>query len=378
MGLFDRYLLKFFLRTLLICFLSVASLYVVIDIMNNLEEFITYGERAGGTLHVVLHYYAPRMLMFLDRTSAVFAAVAGLFVLSWMQGTNELVAVMAAGVSQVRIARPLLAAVLLVSSFAVANRELIMPRFRETLSRNAQDLLGENRRAIQPLYDNETDIYFTGRAALLMDKRIADPSLRLPTALAAFGRHLIADNAFYQKARQHRPSGYLLTGVKTPANIDELPSATLKNERPVLLTAKDTDWLKPKQCFVVSRIDFDQLAGGAGWKEYSSTRQLIAGLRNPSLDFGADVRVNVHTRLVQPLLDILLFVTVLPLVFTTRARNVFVAAGLCLSVISAYAFIVPACHFLGDNYLISPALAAWSPVLIFSPLACYVAAPLWE
>jgi lipopolysaccharide export system permease protein len=377
MGLFDRYLLKFFLRTLLICFLSVASLYVIIDIMNNLEEFITYGERAGGTIHVVLNYYAPRMLMFFDRTSAVFAVVAALFVLSWMQGTNELVAVMAAGVSQRRIARPLIGAVVIVSSFAVANRELIIPRFRETLSRNAQDLLGENRRAIQPLYDNETDIYFTGRAALLMEKRIADPALRLPTTLATFGRHLVAANGYYQSAQASRPSGYLLTDVKTPANIDQLPSAYL-NEQPVLLTSLDTKWLKPKQCFVVSQIEFDQLAGGTGWKEYSSTRQLIAGLRNPSLDFGADVRVNVHTRLVQPLLDMLLFLTVLPIVFTTRARNVFVAAGLCLAVVSAYAFLVPACHFLGDNYLLSPALAAWGPVLIFSPIACFAAAPLWQ
>jgi lipopolysaccharide export system permease protein len=136
--------------------------------------------------------------------------------------------------------------------------------------------------------------------------------------------------------------------------------------------------LKPDQCFVVSDISFEQLVAGNAWRQFSSTPELIAGLRNPSLDFAADVRVSVHARILQPVLDMTLLLLGLPVVMSRESRNVFVAAGMCLMIVAVFIMVGLACHTAGYNYLISPSLAAWFPVLIFVPIARFTVGSLWR
>jgi lipopolysaccharide export system permease protein len=121
----------------------------------------------------------------------------------------------------------------------------------------------------------------------------------------------------------------------------------------------------------VSNVTFQQLAGG---NTFSSTGQLIAGLRNPSLDIGADVRVTIHSRMVQPLLDVTLLFLGLPLVLRRDSRNVFIAIGMCAGVVMVFMVVTMICHHLGQSYWIraalgGPALAAWLPLMIFVPVA---------
>ena len=41
-------------------------------------------------------------------------------------------------------------------------------------------------------------------------------------------------------------------------------------------------------------------------------------------------------------------------------------------------FVVLTCHGLGSNYLLDPAIAAWTPLVLFGPAAYTVARPLWD
>jgi lipopolysaccharide export system permease protein len=107
-------------------------------------------------------------------------------------------------------------------------------------------------------------------------------------------------------------------------------------------------------------------------------RELIAALHNPSLDLGADLRVTVHSRFVQPFLDVTLLFLGLPWVLTRESRNIFLAAGLCILVVAVFLLVVLGCQALGTSYLLSPALAVWCPLLIFAPLARVFAGALWR
>ena len=55
---------------------------------------------------------------------------------------------------------------------------------------------------------------------------------------------------------------------------------------------------------------------------YASTAQFIAGVRNPGVDFGADVRVEIHSRIVHPLADVTLLFLGLPLVLSQEPQCV--------------------------------------------------------
>ena len=149
----------------------------------------------------------------------------------------------------------------------------------------------------------------------------------------------------------------------------------------MLITPRDApDWIKPDECFLVSELNFDLLIGSPAVRQLSSTAQLIAGLRNPSLDYGADVRVAIHARIVQPLLDITLLFLGLPLVVTRESRNVFIAMGVCMVVTTLFTAVVLGSQHLGtiNFFFFNPALAAWAPLLIFVPVAVGLAEPMWK
>ena len=113
---------------------------------------------------------------------------------------------------------------------------------------------------------------------------------------------------------------------------------------------------------------------------FASTAELIEGLRNPSVDFGHQVRVDIHARIVRPLLDVTLLLLGLPLVMTRENRKVFVAIGLCILVVSLLVMVTWTLQALGTNWpqLISPHLAAWAPLLIFVPIAVGMAGSMWK
>lgn len=378
MSTFDRYLLRLFVKVLLACFVSMVGLYIVIDAFGNLDEFIGYGREEGGLLQVIADYYSARVPWFFDHASGLLALVAGMFVITWLQRTNELTALMAAGITTKRIVRPLLAAAVVISLLAVANRELVIPEVRDKLVRNAQDWLGDTAHKVDAVTDNRTDILIGGRASFAAEQRIQEPTFTLHRQHGEFGRKLVAENAFYRAPTANRPGGYLLEGVTQPEKHAELASVSLDGE-PVILSPLDTDGLLPNQLFVASEVTFSDLACGPQYRQYSSTDELVKGLRNPSLDFGLRTQVAMHSRFVQPFLDVTLFVLGLPLVLTRQNRNVFVAAGMGVGVVIAYFVVTIVCQALGaSGFLMSPALAAWAPLIILAPAAAALSQPIWE
>lgn len=377
MSILDRYLLRVFLRVWVVSFLSLTGLYIVIDLFANLEEFISHAEREGSLLRILADYYGARVLSFYDRTSGLLALIATIFTITTLQRHNELTAIMAAGIPRARVARPLILAAAAVALLAAANREIGLPQVRDKLSRNAQDWFGESARRLTPRRDHRTQILLTGKATVAASQQIIQPAFRLPYALARFGRQLTADQATYCPPTADRPGGYLLEGVTQPSKLGEIESAIL-DDRPVVLSPKDHEWLAEDQCFVASDITFEHLASDATSRQYSSTVDLVRTIRNPSLDYAADARVTLHQRFLQPLLDLTLLLLGLPLILARSTKNLFFAAGQCLLLVAVFFLVTISCAALGTSIIISPALAAWIPLLIFGPLAYVASLRGWE
>jgi lipopolysaccharide export system permease protein len=375
MGIIDRYLLRRFVETFFICFLSLMGLYVVIDCSTNMEEFIRCGEKMGGALKLIGQYYSYRSFAFFDRTNGMLVLISAMYTISWIQRNNEMTALMAAGISRIRIVKPLIAVSIVVFFLASANRELVIPRLREQLSRHPRDLIGDRGQDLLPHYDNLTNVIISGKATYADSERIESPDFLMPPSLTQYSKRVKADNAYYQPPQGDRPGGYLFDNVHDPKHLDTRPSL-LWAGRPVLITPHDSpEWLKPNQCFIVSDMDFEQLTSGT---QFSSTAQLIAGLNNSSVGYDAQVRVTVHSRVVQPLLDATLLFLGLPLVVRRESRNVFLSIGMCMGVTIVFAMVVMGLQQLGATSFISPAFAAWAPLIIFVPAAVALAHSMWE
>ena len=368
MFILNRYLLRQFLQVFAICFMSLTGLYIVIDAFGHLDHFSSHAERGGGSLFGIMgSYYAYHSLAFFDGTSGILAMISAMFTVTWLQRHHELTAIMAAGISKMRILKPLLFAAAGVSLLGVANRELLIPRVRDQLTRDTKDLGGDAARELEARYDR-SDILIGGDKVVLAERRIIKPAFVMPSGLSIYGKQLTALEAYYTDATGDHPAGFVLTGVTTPANVDRRPSLII-DDRPVIITPPDAPWLGQGEMFVASDLPFPLLASGSNWRRYASMGELISELNSPGSSLGADVRVAVHTRMVQPLMDGTLLMLGLPLMLSRRNRNVFFSISICLGVATAFTLVALSCQSLGGLSVLRPSLAAWLPLMMFVPVA---------
>ena len=203
------------------------------------------------------------------------------------------------------------------------------------------------------------------------------PNFFLPRNLDRYGVQLLADEAVYQRAAEGRPRGYLLSGVRQPEGLATEASLQVEGV-PTLLTPRDTAWLEKDECFVVSGVEPKLLASGGTWQQFSSTSELADALENPSVKHNPGVEVELHSRFVQPFLDINLLLLGLPLVLTRQSRSLFFSVGLCVLLIVVFMAVIMLCHSLGSAAMLSPSLAVWLPLMFFVPLAVATSIPLSE
>src|SRR5262249_37061383 len=170
--------------------------------------------------------------------------------------------------------------------------------------------------------------------------------------------HLSAEEARYiPPGDGPRTGGWLLTGV---AAVDlggwDDPSVL--------------EQIDPGKFFLhVEEVDFDVIIRSSKWYRYASTLQLYRELQKPESARVASMAVMFHTRLTRPILGLILVLLGLSVILRDQNRNIFISAGLCVVLCGLFFGAFFTCKSLGDNALLSPALAAWLPVLVFGPLS---------
>jgi lipopolysaccharide export system permease protein len=366
----DRYLLMIYFRVLAICFLSISGLLIIVHVFNNLTEFIEYGEAQDGIVRVLIEYYGPYTLTIFERLSGLLALLALLFAISWIYRTNELTALLAAGITKRRIMRPLMIASACVIGTAAVSREFWIPLYQDRLDRKPQDLKGDLPRPVRPTPDRQLGIHFNGRHLLPTKHELVAPIIRVHAGpLSSLGRQILAETAIATDATPDHPAGYLIKGVSVPRDIDQVPSIRSEvDSQPLLLTRIDAPWLGPGECFLVSRVAFDTLRGGSGWKQFASTAELIANLRSGEAPSADELRVQIHSRFVRPAIDWTVLLLGIPIVLTRPDRHMFWVAGVCILMVGGFTAVVMGLSAAGSSgYLLSPVVATWLPLLTVLP-----------
>ena len=128
-----------FFKAYVICYVSLVGLFIVIDAFSNMDEFTKRADGVVEMSQVMGRFYLIRQSLFFDYLCGVIGMMAAIFTVTFMQRNNEQIAILAAGVSTHRAIRPVLISSVIVSTFAVANQELVMPRYAEDLAKSHDD-----------------------------------------------------------------------------------------------------------------------------------------------------------------------------------------------------------------------------------------------
>lgn len=368
MTIVDRYLLLLFLKIFLVCFVSFTGLFVVIHLFSNLDELATLSKQ-DGWFQLMWDFYGPRVAEVFDKSSAVWTLVAAVFAVSLMQRRREMTAIEAAGITKSRILRSVFVCAIVIVGLSMATREFVIPRVKDRLVRTPQNWTDQGNIAMGVYHDLDSGIKIRGTNLSLLEGRITDPDAQIPIDVSNEVPRIIALWASLEPADETHPAGLLFHGIVKPENIQSLASLSL-DQRTVVYLPGDQVWLETNQCFVACDFDPYDAAYGNKLSAYQSLPEMLAELRRPKLWFGNGPQIKVHSRILQPILDLTLLLLGLPLIITRAEKNVFVSAGLCFLIVGALQLTTIASHSLGSYNIIQPAvLAAWLPVILFLPLA---------
>src|SRR5437879_5773282 len=114
MRILDRQRYWAYLKAYVVCFTALVGLYVVIDAFSNFDEFTKRASGAAELFKVMGRYYLVHMTEMYDRLCGVIGMMAAIFTVTWMQKNNELLAMLAAGVSTQRVIRPVIYSTIIV------------------------------------------------------------------------------------------------------------------------------------------------------------------------------------------------------------------------------------------------------------------------
>jgi lipopolysaccharide export system permease protein len=356
MALLDRLLIRGYLKAYLVCLVSLLSLYVVVDLFTNLDDF---AEHAGGLPAILKHigtYYGYRMIQYFDRMCEAIVLLAAMFTIAWMQRNNELLPLLSAGVSTQRVVTPVLMSACAMLGITVLNQEAVLPRIGTYLLSPRDDPQGDKDLEVHGGFE-PNKIHISGERASRRQLVVKQFSCLIQENIARNLIHLTAKDAYYiPPGDGPHTGGWLLTGT-TPAELEGW-------DRSDILEIIDSG----KYFLHTREVTFETLTRNRTWFVYASTAQLLKELSKPNSTRLASMAVLFHMRLTRPILGMILVFMGLSVILRDQNRNVFISTGLCLVLCAVFFGACFTCKHLGDNEYLSPALAAWLPVLTFGPL----------
>jgi lipopolysaccharide export system permease protein len=360
MNLLDRQLIVSYVKSYLGCVVSLLGLYVVVDLFMNIDDF---AQGKDGLLPILAHigtYYGMNIWQYFDRMCEAMILLAAMFTVAQTQRNNELLPLLSAGVSTHRVIRPVLFCGVLFLAVSVLNQEFVIPYFGSALLRNRDDPDGEKDSAVNGVFDSN-GIHYHGELAQRRGGEliIRDFSCVMPETYTEGSLiNLHAKEARYVAGDGAKKSGWLLTGVQTHNDLDP------KHLPPNL------EMLDVGSYFVATdEVDFEVLTRRREWFRFASTSRLFDELSRPDSTRLGSMAVLFHMRLTRPILGLLLVVMGLGVILQNPNRKVFISAGMCLVLCAVFFAACFLFKHLGDNEYLTPALAAWMPVLMFGPLS---------
>lgn len=358
MTVLDRYLLRSLLVNYLIGLGVMLSLYVVLDMFVNMDEFTEQGYPALTVVGNIVSYYTPNLLLYFSQLSGVITLFACAAVLARMRKLNELTAILSSGVSLYRVARPVLIFGVVVTGLLVVDTEWLVPAVAHKLSRTHDD--ADGKRAYEVLFLRDKS------GALLSAGQFHPKSRDLERLLVlvrdddgAVVQTWEADRATWEPPSSIRPQGrWRLDRGRLTTRLAGAETALgpRENQRVTYPAYYESD-LSPEAI---------ELRQSQGWVRFLS----LAQLRELEADRTADrasIMQTRHSRIAAPIVSLLLLLLGLPFFLDRSPANVVGDAGKCLLVCG----LCYVATFVAQNVRseTASALPAWIPIFVFGTLA---------
>ena len=354
----DRYVAREFLISYLIALVVVLGLRIILDLFVEFDEFVEAkgDEGSPGAFKVVgyiLDYYGPKSFEYFRDFSGVIILLAAMFSLVRLTRQNELTAVIASGISLKRVIAPVVLIGVLLNLLMVLDQELILPRFADKLVRRHDEMAQLETLPVWLQPDQGGALVSAKLDA--QERRLTDVLIILRQEGQA-SAWITADSAEWDESAYR----YNLTGGQK----QEVAVGNFSGQGMIrtiqVYPVTDKSNLSP---------DYLWLRRHTGFKNLMSSSELTTLLQRELKPVERDEAVSEkHFRFTDPIINIVMLLLGLPLIVSRERKSTKTTILLVLFGSGGCFVGTFACKLLAGATL-DPLLAAWLPIIIFTPLS---------
>lgn len=355
MKIFDLYIVRQFLVTTLFAIFAIVIIFVIIDLMENLDDFID--GRANALL--VAQYYIYFMPEIIKLMIPVAMLLSALFTTGRLSALNEITAMKSSGFSLYRFMLPLLVVAFLVSLFSIYFNGWVVPYTNKQKYALARTYLNKYLSYMSKsnifIQDTETRIvsigYFDETRGLATNVTIEDFS---DTNLTVIRATYIAKQMQWDA---YTESWSLMNGNVRIFNGDQEKYETFTIMNIGRLNFKPDDVKKKQQ-------RPDEMS-------YEEMKEFIENQKRAGQDVSR-WEVDFYSKISFPFASLIVVLFGVPFSSIKRRSGVGVEFGIAVGISFLYMIFLKISQAFGYNGDLNPLFTAWLANLIFLVAGIYV------
>ena len=361
MKILTRYMLKEFFSFLIYCILAFASIFILIDIVENLDKLIDENIR----INLIVLYYTFFLPYIIVLTIPVAMLLTTMFSLGRLVGDNEITAMKASGISFYRILIPLYVLSLFMGIIVMIFTEYVVPqtnRYREDIETQGNNFRLSLARSREM---NQSHVFLTNGDGNVIYARNYDSSKKMVHGVFIIelydysSGNRISDNTKHLGIKKRIDAEYMIfsDGKWNFVNVEE----RIFTSNGEFLESYRT---LPAPFITVEPSDFASIDIKPEEMNYFKLRNYIKTIREKGGD-ASEWLVDLYLKISFPFVSFIIVFFGAPLVAGSSKRGKAASFGIALVICFIYYSLINACQIIGRNGTLLPFAAAWLPNGLF-------------
>ncbi len=351
MVILNKYISRKFLQILLFAIVGFLSIFIIVDLIENLDTFIKYNYPTTAVIEYYINYIPFILILILP----VAMLISALFSVGAMARQNEIVAMKAAGISLYRVFLPIFVIAILVSFLAMGIANFLVPRATERQT-DLRERYEENR----PRQRRLDNIYIRDE----QDRRI---SMRYYNVTNNVG-NTVSIRTFQGDSLYSRIDAKKIMWQDSVWKLETGYERIFTHDGEIAIPFKE-------RIFKNATLRPENIAKQLKIPEEMSYGELKDFIREVERN-GADPdrwRVDLYLKIALPFANFIIVLFGSPLSSSqTRRSGAAKGFGISLAVTFIYFGILKTTQAMGHNGKIEPMLAAWFANIVFGVIGLYV------
>ena len=353
-NILDRYILREFLKILLLVLVSVAALFIIVD-YTDLSGDIRANHIA---FHTVFAYYRLWLFQIINYTLPISVLVATLVAFGIFSKNNEVTAFKSGGVSLYRVALPIIGIAVLMSVLSYLMGDYVLPYANQRAEQLRNKIKGKGAIAVQ----NQQKLWFLGKGRYIINFLSYDRNAKQLSQVQVFELHptkfRLTRRVYAARARWDG-QGWVFDHGWIASFADDGTSTYSPFTAPLRLYYRE----RPD--------DFATEVKAPEQMTFAQLRRYIETIRKSGYAAEA-LTVKLYAKTSWPFISVVMAMIALPFAFRIGKRGALYGVGIALVVGIVYWMVFAVFTKFGEVGNLPALLSAWSANILFAIAAAYL------